>query len=342
MVRVGLIGAGFIGRNHFNQYEKMSNRATVAALCDKEADRRAGDWSKVGGNVADAQGTKRNLGDMRTYTDWHELIADAGIDMVDICAPTFLHREIAVAALEAGKHVLCEKPMALSVEDCDAMLATADRAKGKFMVAQCVRFWPEYLYLKRMFDERQLGELKALQLRRHAYTPDYALNRWNLDPKLAGGAILDLHVHDVDYVLHLLGTPRAIAAQGYRNPSGAVDRIHALWHYPSGPAVQIEGYWDIPPGFDFNMGFTAVFENGAVVWDMNTGKPLTVYRRGSDPETPTITGENGYFAEIEYFLNCIESDQDPVACAPADSRDAVAISLAEKDGCESGQLIKIT
>jgi predicted dehydrogenase len=146
MIHVGLVGAGFIGRNHFNQYEQMGDRAAVVALCDKEAGRRAGDWSQVGGNIADAKGTKRDLGGIRPYTEWREILADADVDLVDICVPTFLHREITVAALEAGKHVLCEKPMALSVEDCDAMLAAAAEAKGRFMVAHCIRFWPEYVY----------------------------------------------------------------------------------------------------------------------------------------------------------------------------------------------------
>jgi predicted dehydrogenase len=193
-----------------------------------------------------------------------------------------------------------------------------------------------------VFDERRLGKLKALQLRRHAYTPDYALHNWNLDPKLAGGAILDLHVHDVDYALYLLGKPASIAAQGCRSRSGAVDRIHALWHYPSGPAVQIEGSWDIPPGFEFNMGFTAVFENGAIVWDMSAGKPLTVYRPNEAPETPVISGGNGYYAEIDYLLGCIERGEHPQGCTPAESRDAVAVALAEKDGCGSGRPVMIT
>jgi len=91
MIRVGLIGAGFIGRNHFNQYEKLTERARVVALCDKEADRRAGDWSKVGGNLGDAQGTKRDLGSIKPYTAWQDLVADPGIDLDEkITLRTFL------------------------------------------------------------------------------------------------------------------------------------------------------------------------------------------------------------------------------------------------------------
>jgi predicted dehydrogenase len=342
MIGVGIIGAGFMGRNHFNQYEKLTDRAKVVALCDKEADRRVGDWSKVGGNIADKTGAKRDLGDIKPYVEWKEMLTDPKIDLIDICVPTFTHKEIAVAALKAGKHVLCEKPMSLSVADCDEMIGAAKSAKGRFMVAQVIRFWPEYVYLKKTIDQRPLGELKALHLRRQASAPDYSLNNWILNPELSGGAILDLHVHDVDYAIYLFGKPKAISAQGYAMlPSGAIDRVHASWQYGNGRVVQLEGFWDVPAGFGFNHGFTAVFEKGAIVYDLNSGKPLTVLKPGSEPETPEISTEDGYFSEIEYFLGCIQRGEDPKTTTPQQSRDAVAMAMAEKQSILSGQPVTI-
>ncbi len=341
MIGVGLIGAGFIGRNHFNQYEKLTDCSTVVALCDKEPDRRAGDWSNVGGNVGDMRGTQRDLGDIKPYADWQELIADAQVDMVDICVPTYLHREMAIEALKTGKHVLCEKPMALTVEQCDEMLAAAARAEGKFMIAQCIRFWPECVWLKQAIDDRRWGPLNALNLRRQASTPDYSLNDWLLDPELSGGAILDLHVHDVDWAIHLLGKPKAVIAQAYRRPNGAFDRVHALWDYGPGRVVQLEGCWDMPPGFGFNMGFSARFENAAVVFDLSSGKPLTVYTPDGGADTPEMPPNDGYFNEIEYFLGCIERNEDPKTSTPRESRDAVAIALAEKQSARAGQSVSI-
>ena len=342
MIRVGLIGAGFIGRNHYNQYEKLSDRSRVVALCDKEAKRRAGDWSHVGGNLGDLRGTQRDLGDVKPYVRWQDLVADPDVDLVDICCPTPLHKEIVLAAFQAGKHVLCEKPMALTVEDCDAMLAAAERVSGEFMIAQCVRFWPEYVYLSTLFKESRFGALKALHLRRHAETPSYSLNHWIIDPELSGGAIMDFHIHDVDYALHLLGKPSAVTAQGCAGANGSVDRVHAAWHYASEPVVQLEGYWDMHTGFGFNMGFTAVFEQAAVVWDMRTGVPLTVYRKGQEPETPEMPPiGDGYFGEIDYFLGCIERQSRPTLCTPKESRDAVAIALAEKESILTHQRVTL-
>jgi len=342
MIRVGLIGAGFMGRNHFNQYEKLADRSTIVALCDKEPNRLAGDWSDVGGNVGDTQGNKKELGDIKQYADWHDLIADPDIEMVDICAPTYLHAEMSIAALKAGKHVLCEKPMALNVRQCDEMLAAATDSGRKFMIAQCIRFWPMCVWFKQVLDDRRFGSLKALQLRRQASTPDYSLNNWIIDPELSGGAILDLHVHDVDWAIHLLGKPKSISAQAYQLPNGAFDRIHALWHYRNNLVVQIEGFWDMPPGFGFNMGFTARFENAAVNFDLNSGKPLTVLKPDGNDETPEMPENDGYYNEIDYFLTCIEKDQTPEISTPAQSREAVAIALAEKEAAKTGQPIAIS
>jgi predicted dehydrogenase len=344
MIRVGLIGAGFIGRNHFNQYEKLAEtgRAKVVALCDKEAERRAGDWSNIGGNLADAQGTQRDLGDIQPYADYRKMLAEADVDLVDICAPTFLHPEMAIAAMEAGKHVLCEKPMALTVEACDQMLEAAQRSQGKFMIAQCIRFWPEYIWLKQAVDKGCFGVMKALHLRRQTCTPDYTLSNWSCHPELSGGAVLDLHVHDVDYALWLLGRPNSVFAQGRVSANGSVDRIHATWDVDADVVMQLEGWWDAHPGFGFNMGFTAVFETATAVWDLKTGQPLNVHCQNTETLTPELPPTEAYYAQIAHFLDCIETGSDPSISTPTESRDAVAIALIEKQSALSRAPVAVT
>jgi len=244
--------------------------------------------------------------------------------------------------LAAGKHVLCEKPMALTVEDADAMLEAAAGAAGLLMIAQCIRFWPEYVYLKETVDEARLGRCLALELRRQAERPTHSLNNWLANPDLSGGALLDLHIHDVDLAQHLFGKPAAVTAQGTGRENGGIDRVHALWHYEDGPAVQILGYWDMPPGYGFNMGFTAVFERGAIVWDLASGRPLTVFREEAEPEEPELPiGDTGFFGEIDYFLDCIERKERPERCPPEESRDAVALALAEKESIVHGRTVPI-
>lgn len=343
MINVGIIGAGFIGRNHFNQYEKLTDRAKVVAICDPVEARRLGDWSGIGGNVGDTQGTKRDLHGAKPYADYKELLADPAVQMVDVCVPTFAHAEIAKAALKAGKNVLCEKPMALTVKQCDEMLKVAATAPGKFMIAQCIRFWPQCSFVKKCIDDKRFGEVKAINLRRQASTPTYSMNNWLLDPALSGGAILDLHVHDVDYLLFMMGKPQSVTAAGAtRVGTEAYDRVHAVWHYPNGPAVQVEGFWDMPEGFGFNMGFTILFEKAAIVWDLCTGKPLTIFHHGKkEGEVPEVGPNDGYFNEISYFLDCIEKNETPTISTPQASRDAVMVALAEKKSAMTGKSVAI-
>ncbi len=342
MVGVGIIGVGFVGRIHFNSWLKLADRARLVALCDKQSDRRMGRIENVVGNL-EIKETRRQAGQtFKAYADYRELLADPEIDLVDICLPTYLHAEVAMAALKAGKHVLCEKPMARTVEECDRMLEAARSAKGQFMIAQCVRFWPEYQWLKQVYEDGRFGPLKSLHLRRQSFFPLYAMDNWLMDEKNAGGMVLDLHVHDTDYAYHLLGRPRAVQAIGIDSPGRGVDHIYSFWHYPSNVPVLVEGYWDMPPGHGFNMGFSALFEQAGVVWDCASGKPLTVFLLNGGMETPEMLPDDGYLNEITYFLDCVELNRRPQVSTPQQSREAVAIALAEAESVRTGRMISLS
>lgn len=341
MVGVGIVGVGFVGRIHFNSWLKLAERARLVALCDKEAKRRAGQIDDVVGNL-EIKETKQEAGQtFKAFADYREVLSDPGIDLVDICLPTYLHAEVAIAALKAGKHVLCEKPMALTVEQCDRMIEAAAAARGQFMIAQCVRFWPEYQYLKQAVDDQRFGPLKSLHLRRQSVFPLYAMDNWLMDEKISGGMVLDMHVHDTDYAEYLLGKPEAVQAVGIDTPGRGVDHIYSLWHYPSGIPVLLEGYWDMPPGHGFNMGFSVLFEQAGVIWDCASGKPLTVYLPNGSTDTPEMPPDDGYLNEIAYFLDCIEQGRRPRVSTPQQSREAVALALAEAESVRTGRPVKL-
>lgn len=340
MIRVGLIGLGFMGTRHFSQYQALGDRVQVVALCDADVKRRAGDWSSVTGNLGGPQAGVQNLANMHTYERWQDIVIDKDVDMIDITLPTFLHPDVSITAMRAGKHVLCEKPMALTVAECDRMIEVSQQTGRNLMIAQCIRFWPEYVWLKQAYDELRYGKLRALTLRRQASTPDYAMGGWFLDPAKSGGAILDLHVHDIDFAIHLLGKPESVYSQGCMQ-NGSLDRIHALWHYDREPAVYLEGFWDYPPGFGFNMGFDVSFEKAAVTYDLVSGKPLTVFQKGCDPEHPALPEKDGYYGEIEHFISCLEKRCRPIRSTPQESRDAILIALAERRSIDIGTPVPV-
>src|SRR6185503_13761303 len=146
------------------------------------------------------------------------------------------HPELAIAALKAGKHVLCEKPLARTSQLARQIVESAEDAKGFFMPAMCIRFWPEWAWVKNAIHEKTFGLVLGARFRRVAQPPGWGHQHF-LSGEKSGGALLDLHVHDVDFVQFCFGRPRAVHATGYRKFSGAVDHVVAQYHFASGAMV---------------------------------------------------------------------------------------------------------
>ena len=216
MLRVGIIGMGHMGERHINSYKNINN-VEVRAVNDV----RINELKK-----------KFDLEGIKTYEKLDDLLNDKDIDFVDICLPTFLHKEYTIKALDCGKHVICEKPMAMNVEECDAMIE-AQKKSGKFlMIAQCIRFWQEYEILKDYVSKNKFGRLMSLYLLRACQTPSWSWNNWLAQGSKSGGAILDLHVHDVDMVNYLLGMPEAVYSVGANAiKGGRIDILSTQYLY---------------------------------------------------------------------------------------------------------------
>ncbi len=174
---------------------------------------------------------------LRGTTDWRELVNSPDVDVVDVCLPTPFHVEPATAALAAGKHVLCEKPMARTLAQARQIAAAADAAKGLFMPAMCMRFWSEWEWLKRTVLEGHYGKVKSATFHRLGVCPA----GWFQDGKISGGALLDLHIHDVDFIYHLFGKPDGVFSRGYSKVTGEIDHVATQYLFDSGPLVYAEG-----------------------------------------------------------------------------------------------------
>jgi len=333
MLRVGIVGLGGMGRGRLRYYQQIPE-ARVEAVADvraadlKQDDRLAAFWELPADQV-------------RWFEDFRDMVAAGAVDMVDICLPTGYHRAAAVAALQNGVHALCEKPMALSLADCEAMVA-AQRESGKqLMVAHCIRFWPEYQYLVDHLQSGEWGKLLSLQLVRQGGTP---LGGWMEHAIHSGGAILDLHIHDLDFCQYALGLPQQVYAQGGQSLGDArgYDYMHTTLDYGSGLMVSAASHWTdvrIP----FVARYEARFEGAFLQMDTSKKPTLTVYRAGaSEPEVPVFSDPDAYLNEIRYFLRCIQAGQEPTRCTPVQSRHAVALSLAAAASIARGGLVPMS
>jgi predicted dehydrogenase len=342
MVRVGLAGLGFMGGTHAQCHAALPN-AELAAVCDPEEDRRT--------RFADTY-------DAKAFASLEGMLA-SDIDMVDICMPTYLHREAVEAAAAAKKHILCEKPMALTAADCDATMAAVDEAGVTFMVAHVIRFWPEYVVIKQILDSGRLGAIKWMSATRMSPPPTWSWNEWIFDPKRSGGAVLDLHVHDLDFITWVLGKPKAIYSGGVTTKLGALDSVFSTTSgHANGATGFAEGCLQMAPEFPFTMGLKVHLEGGSI--DFSSRLTPTVLVAPSEgeiefpevpqPEVPAsdsagsagnIEALGGYFTEVQYFVDCVDRGQAPTTVTPEEAKQAVEICLAATKSAETGKPVAL-
>jgi len=309
--------------------------AKIVAVSDQDPKRVAGDFSGTEGNLGDGGATKLSVEKPRGTTNWRELLDATDIDVLDICTPTPTHTEIVLAALAAGKHVICEKPLAPTSADAIKIATAAKASKGFFMPAMCMRFWPQWQWLKQAMTEKRYGKVQAATFRRVASLP----GGWFRDGKLSGGAVLDLHIHDVDFIYHLFGLPRGIFSRGYVRDTGAVDHVSSQFVYDDVPLVHAEGGWVMADGFGFNMFYTVNFERATADFDIGRKDPLLLSQAGK--KEPIDCGpEHGYVGEISYFADCVKSGKRPTVVTADDAVAGIKMVEAEKRSIASGKIEK--
>jgi predicted dehydrogenase len=337
MTRIGIIGLGFMGRVHYDTHSKVEG-AQVVAVCDADPRRAAGDLSDTWGNVDKGSTRQLPMDRIKGTCDWRELITMPQVDVIDICLPTPAHVEVATAALATGKHVLCEKPMARSSADARKIADAAAKARGLFMPAMCMRFWPEWEWLKRAADEGRYGRVQSAIFRRVGSTPA----GWFRNGQLSGGAILDLHVHDTDFVYHLFGKPRTVSSTGHLGKSGEIDHVVTQYRYPNGPAsVTAEGSWSAAEGFGFRMQFTVHFERATAEFDMARKEGALAVYADSKQQPVEVPKRDGYAGEMAYFIECVRTGRKPTQVTAEDAVTGLQIVEAEKRSIETGQPVAV-
>lgn len=316
-LRVAIVGFGGIARVHNTAYHRLINEGfpvEVVAVCEKNTARvRENVTINLGGEQAALDES------VHIYSDVDELIAKEDFDMADICLPTFLHKDFSIKLLRAGKHVLCEKPMALSSSDCDEMIAAAKESSRILMIGMCLRFDPCYNYLKQTIDSGEMGELKYLTMYRHSVYPIWGADFSNFDR--TGGCILDTHIHDVDIARYLLGEPTSISSV-WHNDLPHCQVVNSRLNYNGLPVI-IDCAWDEARDIPFKAGYRAIFEKGSLVC---RGNSVTVWLHGKEP-TPAILAPGEYMTEeIRAMASAVLgiSGREKL-CAPEESRNSVAL-----------------
>ena len=338
-LKVGVIGLGSMGSTHLDIYSQISE-VEVVAVADSIKSRLDGS-SRAEGNISgQAQGSIGGL-NARKYIDGMELINNTEIDLVDICVGTNLHYIFVKAALAEGKHVLVEKPLARNYLEAKKIVQLATNSSSNIMSAMCLRYWPAWVWLKVAIESEEYGKCLSLNCRRQTSPPDGAFYSSN---KQCGGALLDLHVHDTDFINYCFGVPNAVFSQGYKGPSGGIDHVATQYIYDQSQTpslVTAEGTWTMQDGYGFNMSYTANFENATACYLLDQNETLKVFKSGYEPELIKLSKGMGYEYEIQAFVNEIMAHKNTNIDLLKQAAESIAIIEAEKASIESCSVIAI-
>lgn len=304
MLKVGLIGCGFMGNMHAECYKNIKG-AKLSAVADIRREK--------------AEEAARGTG-AEIYEEGMRLIEEAQLDVIDICLPTYMHAEYAAAAMKKVKYVFIEKPATLTVEEGKSLLDLKEKTGAEVQVGQVIRFWDEYVELKKYICQGIYGKVVNANFRRISPRPDWGYNGWLTDSSLSGGAGQDLHIHDIDFVLSVFGMPET--SYTVKNKSGEENSyINTLMAYPDF-VVSVEGTWDLPASHPFEATFRVRFEKATIeyaggkfmLYDDNGAREIKIEKteiKGDGEKGGNISNLGGYYNELVYFCDCAEKGAVP-------------------------------
>jgi len=338
VIKIGIIGFGFMGRMHYRCW-KAREDANITAICDVNANALRGSGKGLG-NIAGAEG-EVDLRDVAIYSDPQEMFARERLDAVSITVPTHLHAAWTVKALEAGIHVLCEKPMALTRADGLRMMAAAEKSGKVLQIGHCIRFWPEYAKAKEIVEGGTYGRVITATFQRLSATARTKQGSWFSNEEQSGGMVFDLHIHDTDFVQHLFGMPSSVCSHGAAAPAGGLAHIVTHYRYNDGKLVTAEGGWALVPSYGFEMKFLIVMEKAVLSFDNKRSPTLKLYPAEGEPLVPQLEKGDGYSRQIAHFARSVRGENGVPVITPRQAWDSLRIAEAERESARKGEHVDI-
>ena len=308
----------------------MNYGAEIAAICDCDEE-----------NLR-AAGERYGIPEEKWVTDYMDIVNNKDIDVVTVAIPDQLHKKVSCDLLRAGKHVLCEKPLALTREDVEEIVKVADESGSKFMVGQICRFTPAFEKAKEIIEAGTLGELYFVESE-YAHDYMYIIDNWRSDPKRHG--VIGGGCHAVDLLRWLAGDPQEVFAYGTHKLLPQVeydDATIAIMKFDDNLAGKV--FVSTGCKRDYTMRTVIYGTKGTLICD-NTSPTMTLFVVGEDelakePETIEIQVNNhNAVKEFEVFADAIINDK-PVATDAREGAKTVAVCLAIVEAAKTGKIVK--
>lgn len=328
-MRVGIIGAGSMGRAHALGWSGTD--AEIVGIADPDCD--------AGETLAKQYG-------WQCFDGMDAILPE--VDIVDICVPTHLHYEAVLKAAQAGKHIMCEKPIALTLNHGKEMIAVCQDAGVRLFIGMVVRFFPEYMATKRAIDAGEVGRPQVVRLSRASYRPQRPADDWFMDDNKSGGMMLDLMIHDVEIAHWFGGSVQRVFAKSIRSkhPNKLEDHALAILRFESGAMAHIEASWAYPKPM-FTTKIEVAGDGGLIEFDSDSTKPIAAHthrQNGGDvsdvamPASPLAV--DPWSAEIWHFWDAIRNDK-PFAVTARDALAGLQIALAARRSAQTGEPVTL-
>lgn len=325
-LNIGIIGAGRIADVHSRCILTIET-AHIAGVADV-------DYQRVE-RYASAYHT-------RPFASVDALLEDKSIDAVIICSPTSAHAEQAIRAAEAGKHILCEKPLAMTLEEADRIIAAVDRAGVILMVGHVLRLMPEYRFVYELLAGGELGQVRTMYAARMSGLTASAWQGWLLDDRFSLG-VFDAQIHDLDFFTWVLGKGQTIASHGWRAPAGAFQHVTSVLTYDQECWAIAEGSFAVPPAYPFTMYLRAIGERGVLEFHFQgesyarpTARRLTLYSSQGNARDLTLPVGDAYCDQMRRFVTSVQSGEPPSHGRAEDARAVLGLALAAQRSLEKG------
>jgi len=330
-----------MGMIHYLAARKLKD-AKVVAICSRDPKKRAGDWRGIRGNFGPA-GEKMKLKGVRGYEDLDQLLADPDIDMVDVCNPTHLHPETAIRALQAGKHVLVEKAIALQPREADQMLQAAQSAGKLLMVAHVLPFVPEFAYAAAAIRDGTHGRLLAAHFERIISKPDWSSEI--ADASKTGGPAVDLHIHDTHFIGLVSGVPGQVFSTGVVENDAVVHLTTQYLYGPGAPCVSCSSGALAMPGRPFIHAFEIFLEKATLLYRLGA-TPLTLLTAKGKVKKVKLKGAdnpiNAFTTELQAAVDGIKKGQAPDLLSAKLARDALVLCYKECESVKTGKAVAVS
>jgi predicted dehydrogenase len=346
MIHVGIAGIGFMGMTHYNAYQTIRG-VKVAALCEQDPKRLAGDWRSIKGNFG-PPGQIMDLGGVTRYTDLNEMLADPKLDVIDVCLPPAWHAQVTIAALRAGKHVFCEKPIALGPAEANRMVQAAQRAGKLLMIGHVLPFVPEYRFAYEAISSGRYGRMLGGHFKRIISDPAWLPDFYN--PQKIGGPMLDLHVHDAHFIRVVCGMPRAVHSVGTLRGE-VVERFSTQFVFDPPQIVTAASGVIAQQGRPFTHGYEIQLEEATLFFDYmaipsvgDAVTPLTVLLKNGKVLRPKLGSSDpvdAFVAELSEVVHAVRDKRASPLLAGELARDAVVLCQKQTESVRRGKVVKV-